>query len=282
MSTQFFPDRVRVPSATRSTTHQRYIAAAQPECRTRVQRLLDTFGPTTLAAMDDVALQDRIDTKYVLHAQDLYRALYAVRNDYLVLDINGQRVHGYKTLYFDTNGFELYMYHHAGRRNRYKVRSRQYVDSQLSFLEIKHKTNSNRTQKQRIVTDELVTQLSDETNAFVARHLPSAHQSLEPKLWNSFSRMTLVSKYHQERLTIDIDICFGNDQRLFPVSNLAVAEVKQSGINRHSRFIQQMRSMQIHQMNFSKYCIGVSLVYDTIKHNAFKPNLRLVHSIMEG
>lgn len=40
--------------------------------------------------------------------------------------------------------------------------------------------------------------------------------------------------------------------------------------------------MNIHPTGFSKYCIGVSLLYQNVKYNNFKPKLRLVHKLMRG
>ncbi len=51
---------------------------------------------------------------------------------------------------FDTPEFELFRWHHAGGRNRYKVRARQYVESRYTFLEVKHKTNKQHTVKSRL------------------------------------------------------------------------------------------------------------------------------------
>ena len=176
----------------------------------------------------------------------------------------------------------LYLHHHAGKRNRYKVRSRKYVDSQLSFLEVKRKVNKNRTIKSRIRTPGLITRFIPETSDFVAAHSPLNAHILEPKLWNDFSRITLVSKHRQERLTLDLNLQFCNDRRTVALPGIAVAEVKQDGLNHNSEFIRQMRTMNIRPTGFSKYCIGVSMLYENVKHNNFKSKLRLVNKLMRG
>ena len=81
------------------------------------------------------------------------------------------RLHHYQTVYFDTVDLALYTAHHDQRRNRYKVRSRRYVDSSQAFLEVKHKVNSNRTIKSRTQTHELVTRFTPETSGFSERAL---------------------------------------------------------------------------------------------------------------
>ena len=241
--------------------------------------LLQQFEPIDLAQMDAVALLDRTDTKYVLPTGQLYTALAALRTDYRVLDIDGVRVHPYQTLYFDTADFAMYLRHHAGRPLRYKVRSRQYVESHRSFLEVKVKSNKDRTSKRRIETGGLVTRFTPEASSFVSAYVPLDAQALEPKLWNSFVRITLVSTREAERLTLDLDLRFDDGRQRIDLPGLAIAEIKQDGINRHSDFIRQMRAMAIQSTGFSKYCVGTAMLYPQIKHNNFKDKLRLVEKL---
>jgi hypothetical protein len=58
--------------------------------------------------------------------------------------------------------------------------------------------------------------------------------------------------------------------------------VKQSGINRGSAFIRAMRELSLHPSGVSKYCVGVSLLYESVKHNNFKPKLRLIDKAAGG
>lgn len=243
-------------------------------------RLLRQFEPIGLAELDGVALLDRTDTKYVLTADQLYAALAVLRRDYWVLDIDRVRVHPYQTLYFDTADFALYMRHHAGRPIRYKVRSREYVDTHRSFMEVKVKTVNNRTSKKRIETRSLLTHFTPEASRFVGAYLPFDTQCLEPKLWNTFGRVTLVDKQFAERLTLDLDLRFGRDGQAVVLPGVAIAEVKQAGINRHSDFIQQMRALRVHPTGFSKYCMGVAYLYDGVKHNNFKAKLGLLDKLI--
>ena len=105
----------------------------------------------------------------------------------------------YRTLYFDSPEFELFRRHHAGMLNRYKVRSREYVDSQLAFLEVKHKTNKGRTIKQRIQTSALADEIEKETAEFLQTAYPFNPANLEPKLWVEYDRITLVSPARHNR-----------------------------------------------------------------------------------
>lgn len=245
-------------------------------------RLLGHFEPIGLGELDGVALLDRTDTKYVLTAGQLYAALAVLDEAYCVLDIEQVRVHPYQTLYFDTADFALYMRHHAGRPVRYKVRSRRYVETHRSFMEVKVKTTNDRTSKRRIETHNLLTHFTPEISRFVGAYVPFDTRTLEPKLWNTFTRITLVSKGFTERLTLDLDLRFGRAGQTAWLPGVAIAEVKQAGINRHSDFIQQMRRLSVHPTGFSKYCIGVALLYTGVKHNNFKDKLCLLDRLMRG
>ena len=245
--------------------------------------LLEKGDPIGLSEMESVALQDRTDTKYVMTARQLYDAVEALGHRYRVLEIGDTRLHPYRSVYFDTPNFDLYMHHHCGRYERFKVRSRQYVETGLSFFEVKHKTNKDRTVKSRYRTSGLMTAVDARAMEFI-NEVPVDPHTLQPTLANSFSRVTLVSKHSAERLTLDLDVRFtsGCGKRVIRLPGLAVAEVKQDGRDRGSDFIRHMRAAGVREMSFSKYCIGVSMMYANVKHNRFKRYLHRVDSLMRA
>lgn len=256
---------------------------AQPEdCRSAPALLLARFAPISLDQMEDVALLDRIDTKYVFHAEKLAQILAGLAEQYWILQIEGLRMHRYHTLYFDTADFELYRQHHAGLGNRYKVRSRHYVDSNLTCLEVKLKTNADRTIKHRTRTDRLITRMSPDVCASLREQLPLDPRGLQPRLQNDFVRITLVNRSHEERLTLDLDLQFSTGSRAVKLPGIVIAEVKRASGARTSEFVRLMREQHIRATGFSKYCIGVSLLYPELKHNNFKAHLRLLDKLMQG
>jgi len=117
-------------------------------------RILDQFKPIHLNEMQRVALLKRVEVKYTLPDMLLPQILNTLNEHYDVVEVLGQRLNRYRTLYFDTDNFALYRRHHMGAADRYKIRSRTYVDSDSSFLEVKHKTNKKRVIKSRIETPE--------------------------------------------------------------------------------------------------------------------------------
>jgi len=244
--------------------------------------VLQRFSPTSLSEMQAVSLLRRTDTKYVMRTAQLIQALAALTQEYAVLEINGRRQHQYQTLYFDTPDFALYQQHHNGQTNRYKVRSRCYVDSQRTFLEVKQKTNKAVTIKSRLQTPSLTTRADANTDSFLKAHYPYEAAGLEPKLWNYYTRITLVSKHTIERVTLDLGLRFAWGDTRIALPGIAVAELKQAHFSLRSEFAGQMRALNLRSMGFSKYCTGVALLYDSVKHNNFKPKLRYVTKLMQN
>lgn len=271
-------------TSTASTTSARVSAAPFGSAANRwpgFSTLLARFAPISLDEMADVALLKRTEVKYMMHERQLYDALEALTPYYRVLEVDRVRLNLYHTVYFDTPDFALYHAHHAGARNRYKVRSRNYVDSNLSFLEVKHKATTDRTIKSRLQTEVLLTCLTPETNEFLFAHAPVEHEALQPKLWNEYLRMTLVSRFRPERLTLDVNMRFGRGETAVALPGIAIAEVKQDHRHSQSDFIRQMHARHIRPNGFSKYCMGVAMLYPTVKHNGFKPKLRLMEKLMQ-
>lgn len=251
--------------------------APEPEHAAQLAR----FGSIDLEQMAGAALLNRVETKYVFHEQTLDIILAALLDSYRVLEVNGNRLNHYRTLYYDTPDFALYHRHHAGGRNRYKVRGRSYLDSDTSFLEVKRKVKENRTIKSRVRTAGLAEQLTPPMDGFVQAHLPPGSPRLEPKLWNEYTRITLVGLGEPERVTIDLNlrVRVGDQTIIWP--GVVVAEVKTGGNDHDSVFKQLMKARGMRATSFSKYCIGVSMLYPEIKHNRFKPKLRMIGQLIQ-
>ncbi|MCU0500944.1 MAG: polyphosphate polymerase domain-containing protein [Anaerolineae bacterium] len=254
-------------------------AQAEPQA---LRSLLATFEPITLAQMPDSAvLLDRSELKYVLPSL-LLPGLAELRDVYRILTVAGQPFSRYRTLYFDTDDLALYRRHHAGAPDRYKVRAREYVDSHAAFLEVKHRTGRRRTVKSRIPTKELITALTPQAADFLAEACPYAADDLTAALWNSYTRITLVSKLRAERVTLDLDLAFSRDRDYADFPGIVVAEVKFQGERHASEFARLMRAYRVRATSFSKYCMGVSVLFPDVKHNKFKAKQRLVARLAQG
>jgi hypothetical protein len=244
-----------------------------------IKELLDPFEPITLQEMDRVKLMNRMDTKFAFRFSELNTLLPLLTLNYRVLTIEGTNTPHYESLYFDDERFSFFRDHHNGKGDRFKVRIRKYVESNLFFLEIKHKIKG-RTDKKRIVTDQFNEVLPESDLAFVQKEL-QANKNLVPTMWNSFQRITLVSKTENERLTLDFNILFEKDGVKKSFNQLVIAELKQEDLNRNSVFYQLMKEQRIRPYRLSKYCLGSVEIYgeDKLKFNRFKKKLLYLKKI---
>ncbi len=239
--------------------------------------LIQKFHPISLEEMDGIKLMNRTDTKFVTSIAKLNELLQMAGEEYRVQEIDGKRNMSYATIYFDSRDYAFYNAHHDGHASRQKVRVRSYVDSHLSFLEVKTKDNHGKTHKSRIAASSL-----EEEGAidFLRRNLRLDPRLLEQKIANSFRRITLVNKKKTERLTIDTNLEFKNlttgVQRSLP--QLAIIELKRDGLQ-PSPVLAMLRELRIHPSGFSKYCIGEALTNPDLRINRIKPRLQRLMKI---
>ena len=243
------------------------------------EKELQFFEPITLAEMDGVSLMNRTDTKFVFDVSLLPTVLNAVHPFYRSLEINGKRFADYKTDYFDTSRFDMFTAHQNGKQNRYKVRYREYVGSDLSFLEVKFKNNKGKTLKSRIRAWVDFNRIREADALFLKSSTPFSVHQLEHVLTNEFSRITLVSKTDKERLTIDFSLRFTKEKTSKSLFNLVIAEVKQEKVNRNSKVMQVLKECGIRQASFSKYACGATLLNQQLKYNQFKSNMLYLNKI---
>ncbi len=231
------------------------------------------FAPISLEEMEGVALQSRMDTKYLLPAAQLPHLLARLCPEYRLLEAGGARGTHYLTQYFDTAGLRCYFDHHNGRPLRFKVRMREYAGSGVCFLEVKQRTGRGGTVKRRMAVPALLPGLSPHQAAFVAG-LTHCAEPLLPVFRNEFLRYTLVHRTRAERLTLDLQLRFRDgDGRQAALPGLCVAELKEGRAGHGSPFSALMRSLPSPPSGFSKYCTGLALLRPGLKHNLFKPVL---------
>lgn len=243
--------------------------------------------PITLDEMDSIKLMNRIDTKYMIHEDMLPELLERVKNDYRVQVVAGKQVADYQTLYYDTEDLNMYTIHHNGKLCRQKMRTRTYLDSNLSFLEVKRKDNRGRTKKQRIKIPLMVfdnVHSSTDAEKFISSVLPEyAIDQLVPQLYNNFKRITLVNNEKTERLTIDGHLFFKNMQtgveRYAP--GFMIVELKQDGTT-PSLIRDIFQQQKVFSSGFSKYCLGTILTNPNAKINRFKTKLRYIEKLTKN
>jgi hypothetical protein len=240
---------------------------------------INEFEGISLDEMNTVALMKRTDTKFIINISLLNLLLKELKNTYRVLEISEKRVMSYSSLYLDSPKFKFYHDHHNGRVNRTKIRQRKYVDSDLTFLEIKQKNGKGETNKSRIVIDDFEIELSQNSKDFIFKKTKS-NLDLQPSLWNSFKRITLVSLKENERVTIDLKLGYSIDSIEKNYDNLVVVELKQSRFDRKSMVAKTLKSFGYNPYSMSKYCIGMTHLYPKLKSNLFKRKLIKINKII--
>ncbi|MBN2668862.1 MAG: polyphosphate polymerase domain-containing protein [Bacteroidales bacterium] len=234
--------------------------------------IIAQFDPISLSQMDEVKLMNRTDSKFFFNHEKLHQILEQARSSYRVLEVCNERILDYRTQYFDTEDFKMYKAHQNSKLNRYKIRQRVYLSSNLSFLEIKFKSNKGITLKKRIKTEQFSQPLNENEQRFIEAQTPYEYRYLRKALINNFSRITLVHNQAKERVTIDLNLNFQNSETSYDLPFLAIAEVKREGLSA-SDFIKILKENRIYSQSISKYSIGALLLNKHLKHNRFKNKL---------
>lgn len=243
-----------------------------------IEQALSHFESTSLKDMDKVKLMNRTDTKFIFNIDQLAEILTDSQQDYHILKINGAAILDYQSQYFDSPTFELYLNHQNAKLNRYKIRKRKYLISDLTFFEVKFKSNKGRTIKQRIKIKDIDAGLDQELKAFIEDKTPYSANQFQDSVINNFSRITLVHKTKKERITIDQKLNYEYSEQKVDLDFLAIAEVKREGFV-SSDFIDILKKHRIYPQSMSKYCVGTLLLNKHLKYNRFKEKLLTLKKI---
>lgn len=244
-----------------------------------IENLISQFEPLTLDELDGMELLKRFDTKYVISKNDIPGLIKGLENEYRILEIDKKRIFTYESLYLDTDDHYFYKTHHNQKLNRYKVRFRNYAESNKKYLEIKFKTNKEKLKKYRKKQksqESIEEKISPELLEFIGEKIDRVDpEKLSPKIWVNYRRFSLASKSQAEKMTIDTDITFETiDGSKKLKLNSVVVEVKQGNRSVRSPIITKLkREFGISPISFSKYCMGMVLLNLESKYNRFKPRL---------
>lgn len=255
--------------------------------QSHIQQLVSELPPITLEEMSGIRLMNRTDTKFVTTLPVLEKLLQMCKGSYFAQFTNDKYIASYRTVYWDDEEHTMYQRHQEGHKPRTKVRARTYVDSQISFLEIKKKDNHGKTRKKRIEVPSIESVMNDGTGEEFLRErtqftfsnspIPAepGRTEIKARLQNQFQRITLVNNAHTERLTIDFGLCFRNfdSGSEHDLPRTVIIELKRDG-RQPSPILPLLRELRVKPAGFSKYCIGTALTNPNVKLNNFK--LRLI------
>jgi hypothetical protein len=198
-----------------------------------------------------------------------------LRRDFFVLEIGERRVFNYETVYFDSPGLAAYHAHVQGRRRRFKVRSRRYVDSDLHVFEVKLKGPRGSTDKRQLPVDAADhATFTEDAERFAGDVLREAYgrelpEGMAPALGMTYQRVTLAARDGSERVTWDFALSFG-DAALS--DGHAIVETKTP----HGRGVadRALLNFGVRAVSCSKYCAGIGLTHPEVRSNPWARLMR--------
>ena len=226
--------------------------------------------PVTLAQLDEAQLHDRQESKVILRSDDVPDALQRLAEEYFILEHNGERLQGYCNEYFDTAELRNYHEHHNQKGQRRKLRYRTYLNSDITYFEVKNNVRG-RTVKERRRSERPNGKLLPKDAVFFFKQTGRPPSALVPSLRVDYQRILLVKHDFSERVTIDIDLRFTSAQGSVEIPALSICEFKQPKLDRRSP---AMIAMDRRPQNFSKYCMGLASCDPGLRRNRFKKVFR--------
>jgi hypothetical protein len=255
--------------------------------------VVDALTPISLEELVERAeLLTRVDRKYVVPVAEAEALVSSVVGYGQVLDIDGRREFGYRSTYFDTPDRESFLISGRSYRRRWKVRTRTYLDSGSSWLEVKTRVARDQTLKQRIAHPDaqdidgscgvglFPACLTADGRSFVAEVIGSElSDALEPVLVTGYRRTTLYLPESRSRVTVDVDLGWTS---LTPVADLerpslAIVETKTGSTP--SAMDRLLWSRGHRPARISKYGVGMAALHPDLPrlkwHRAMHKHLGL-------
>jgi VTC domain len=222
-------------------------------------------------------LQTRVDRKYLVEVDRFVDLIAKLTDTWAALEIDGRRGFAYESVYFDTSDLLTYRQHLQGRRRRYKVRTRAYLDSGDGAFEVKLNGRRDATVKARLlhpVPDRA--RITPYAQAFLAARLREAYglpaPQLEPGVTTTYRRTTLVALFENARVTCDVGVTFAGAGRVaLGPSGHVLVETKSPDSSAADR---ALRELGLRPVQISKYCVAVALLHPGIRANPWHRTMR--------
>ena len=212
--------------------------------------------------VERAALQTRIDRKYVVPVTAIGALIESVPHDTRALEIAGRRSFGYRSVYFDSP--DLVSFHTAGRgrRLRFKVRTRAYLDTGTSWLEVKTRAGRGATIKQRMVHADAFSVDASFVDATLAdARIDTAAAHLEPVLVTRYRRSTLFLPGPDSRVTIDVDLSWTSLRNARAVNRPQLAVVETKTGSTPSAVDRLLWAAGHRPVRLSKYGVGLAALH---------------------
>ena len=197
--------------------------------------MLTTVARLQPISLDEILgyaeLQTRMDRKYILDAADVDGVIGRLDPAPLLLTIGDRFDFRYETTYFDTPALDSFHSGVFGRRRRFKVRTRTYLDSDECLLEVKTVGGRGHTVKVRVPYP---VQARDSLSAAAVRFLEEQGlpaetvQQLRPTMTTEYRRTTLADR-SGARVTLDTGLRCYSERGIAGVGNRVLVETKSPG-----------------------------------------------------
>jgi hypothetical protein len=244
--------------------------------------LFDRLGklpPVDLEELNaEAALQTRVDRKYVVDSSLVAPLLDSFAGYVRVLELEGRRLAAYDSVYFDTPDRDSYLLAARGRRRRYKIRTRTYLDSGIGFLEVKTEGARAATVKERIpyrpadrstITSEGARYV-EETLATTIGSVPAG--PLRPVLETRYGRTTLYLPESGSRATIDTSVTWREPGGRSLVLDGAVIVETKSGTS-PSTLDKHLWRFGVRPCRISKFATGMAALNPELPANRWHRTL---------
>lgn len=241
---------------------------------------MNTTSEPVIGEFDSIALDEldrcaqlltRKDRKYIVDPHELCGVLGMISLEARALEVGTGRWSTYQSTYFDTPELDSFRLAATRRPSRFKVRTRHYVDSATSMIEVKTKNRRGRTVKHRQPLDagpaaetEAVrrfAETSDRAEAYAA--------NLAPRLTTSYRRATLVLPESVARLTIDAGYqALDADGGVTGLGEHFIVETKTNGAP--CPVDRLLWRAGYRPVKFSKYAVALAALHPDLPHNRWR------------
>lgn len=272
---------------------------------------LGDVAPISLAELGErAALMTRVDRKYLVPLEVAASLLPALDGGLRVLEIEGRRTFGYRSVYYDTAELAGYRAAATGRRRRFKVRRRDYLDTGASYLEVKTRTGRGESRKHRAPVPTGMGEpaggmpasgmsidgmpaggvsvsgdgaLAGSQLAYVREILqmdgcPAPDAPLLPVLATTYDRTTLLIEDEDSRVTIDGELTWSDPSgaRRRTLQDLVVVETKAG--SRPGAADRLLWAQGHRPLRLSKYATGMALLRGDLAANRWHRTLTTVRA----
>lgn len=234
----------------------------------RVLAVLDLWRlpEASLAQVDGAAaLQTRVDRKYLVPAAVAHGLVGELAGSHHVLRVKGRFSTSYASQYFDLADWDSYRAHVQGRRRRWKVRSRVYLEDGLCRLELKTKDPRGLTvKKARTEHAASFGTITGDGRAFLAERLADERldvpvAALRPGVRIDYARATLCDLEGGTRVTVDGGLVASLGRRYVRISEDHVLVETKGGLRPAPADLVLARR-GVRPVSVSKYGVSLSLL----------------------